>query len=380
MRNRFLLALFLCASGIAAAAVQPATGKAVVAYVFPQNSALQSGQIDAQQLTRINYAFANIADGRIVTGFDHDAENYAFLTALKKENPSLTVLVSVGGWLWSTNFSDVSLTPESRAVFIQSVMEFLEKYKLDGLDIDWEYPGMPGAGHPFRPEDKQNFTSLLKELRARFTAETAKTHRRLYLTFAAGSEQSWLDHTEMAKAQQYVDTVNLMCYDYYEAGSDPISGNHAPLFTDPADPKKVSAANSVAMFEKAGVPASKIVLGLPFYGRAWGQVADVNHGLFQPGKVVPNIHATYPLITQTLLNQGYVRYWDDKSSVPFLYNAQQQIFVTYEDPESIAAKGRFVLAHKLAGIMFWEYSNDPSGTLLRAVNDSLHRPSKATTR
>ena len=198
----------------------------------------------------------------------------AFLQSLKKENPSLTVLVSVGGWLWSTNFSDVSLTAQSRAAFIESVMEFLAKYKLDGLDIDWEYPGMVGAGHPFRDEDKQNFTLLLKELRARFTSETAKTHKRLYLTFAAGASDEFLSHTEMAKAQQYVDTVNLMCYDYYEESSDQNTGNHAPLFTDPADPKKVSAAASVEAFEKAGVPAEKIVLGMPFYGRMWGQVAD----------------------------------------------------------------------------------------------------------
>ena len=111
---------------------------------------------------------------------------------------------------------------------------------------------------------------------------------------------------------------------------------------------------------------------MPFYGREWGQVADVNHGLFQPGKVVPHAYATYPVITQTLLHQGFVRYWDEKSSVPFLYNAQQQIFVSYEDPQSIAAKCRFVLSHKLGGVMFWEYSNDPSGTLLRAIDESLH--------
>jgi chitinase len=269
----------------------------------------------------------------------------------------------------------MTVNAESRGAFVQSVMEFLEKYKLDGLDIDWEYPGMPGAGHPFRPEDKHNFTLLLKELRTRFTAETRKTHQRLYLTFAAGAADDFLEHTEMAQAQRYVDTVNLMSYDYYEAGSDPISGNHAPLFTDPADPKKVSTADSVAAFEKAGVPAAKIVVGMPFYGRAWGQVADVNHGLFQQGKVVANVHATYPVITQTLLNQGYVRYWDEKASVPYLYNAQQQIFVSYEDPESIAAKCRFVLSHKLGGVMFWEYSNDPSGTLLRAIDDSLHAQS-----
>ena len=354
-----------------------APDKVIVAYVFPQNNTLEPGQIDASSLTRINYAFANIVNGRMVTGFANDAQNFAFLESLKEQNPSLTVLVSVGGWLWSTNFSDMAVTAQSRAVFIQSVMEFLRQYKLDGLDIDWEYPGMPGAGHPFRKEDKQNFRLLLKELRARFATESAQTHKRLYLTFAAGASEEFLENTEMAKAEQYVDTVNLMGYDYYESASDANTGNHAPLFTDPADPKKVSAAASVAAFEKAGVPARKIVLGVPFYGRTWGQVPDTNHGLFQPGKPVPHMNANYAAITQTMLNQGYVRYWDDKSSVPYLYNPEQQIFVSYEDPESIAAKGRYVVEHNLGGMMFWEYSNDPSGTLLRAMHDALRpQPSK----
>ncbi len=378
-RFHLLLATFVfgCMSMHAVAA--PIATRQIVAYVFPQNTVLQAGQIDAGRLTRINYAFANIVNGRMVTGFAHDEENLAYLESLKQQNPSLTVLVSVGGWLWSTNFSDVSLTPESRAVFIASVMEFRARYKVDGLDIDWEYPGMPGAGHPFRPEDKQNFTLLLKELRARFTKETARTHKRLYLTIAAGSSDEFLAHTEIAKVQQYLDTVNLMAYDYYEAGSDAITGNHAPLFTDPADPKKASADASVRAFEKAGVPASKIVLGMPFYGRTWGQVANVNHGLFQAGKVAPNTNGTYAAITQSMLNQGYVRYWDKKASVPYLYNPQTQIFVSYEDPESIAAKCRYVVTRDLGGVMFWEYSNDPSGTLLRAVYDSLHQRSSGST-
>lgn len=376
LRFRLFMAAFVVCAAVPGALA--ASAKEVVAYVFMRDNVLQPGQIDPQRLTRVNYAFANIANGRMVTGFAHDAENFAFLESLKKENPSLTVLVSVGGWLWSTNFSDMAVSAESRAVFIQSVMEFLAQYKLDGLDIDWEYPGLPGAGHPFRPEDKENFNLLLKELRARFTAETAKSHKRLYLTFAAGANPEFLEHTDMAKAQQYVDTVNLMCYDYYEESTDRITGNHAPLYTDPADPKKVSAADSVAAFEKAGVPAGKIILGMPFYGRAWGEVANVKHGLFQPGKAVPHTYTTYGAITQSMLGQGYERFWDEKASVPYLYNPQQQIFVSYEDPQSIAAKCRFVLAQKLGGVMFWEYSNDPSGTLLRAIDDGLRsQPSKA---
>lgn len=369
--SSLLVVLALCAPALAASApVEPA--KAIVAYVFAQDSELQPGQIDAAHLTRINYAFANIANGRMVTGFAKDRENYAFLNGLKAQNPSLTVLASVGGWLWSTNFSDVSLTARSRAVFIDSVMDFLAKYKLDGLDIDWEFPNSPGAGHPFRKEDKQNFTLLVKELRARFDKETARTHRKLYLTIAAGASDEFLENTEMAKMQRYLDTVNLMTYDYYEPDSDAITGNHAPLFADPADPKKASSDASVAAYEKAGVPAAKILLGMPFYGHVWGQVADVNHGLFQPGKQMPHADASYAAIVQTKLNHGYIRYWDESASVPYLYNSAERVFVSYEDTQSVAAKCSYVLSHKLGGAMFWEYENDPSGALLRAINDSLN--------
>jgi chitinase len=344
----------------------------VVGYVFPQDAALQAGQIDAQKLTRANYAFANIKDGRMVTGFASDAANFAFLAGLRKQNPGFTVLVSVGGWLWSTNFSDVSLTEESRGVFIQSVTDFLARYDLDGLDIDWEYPGMVGSGHPFRAVDKENFTLLLKELRKQFDKEEKKRGRRLYLTIAAGSSDEYLAHTEMEKVQLYVDTVNLMAYDYVEPGSDPLTGNHAPLYTDPADARNYSADASVKAFEQAGVPAGKILLGVPFYGHVWGEVPEKDHGLMQPGKAVPGAYAPYHAITDSMLNAGYVRYWDQAASVPFLYNSEKHIFVSYEDPESLADKCRYVLTHKLGGVMFWDYAGDPSGTLLGTIDKSFH--------
>lgn len=373
IRIRWLAAMAaLCIPAMCTAAKAP-EGKAIVAYVFPQDNQLQPGQIDALSLTRINYAFANIAGGRMVTGFAHDAENYAYLVGLKQQNPSLTVLVSVGGWLWSTNFSDVSVSKATRAAFIASGMEFIDKYHLDGLDIDWEFPNSPGAGHPYRPEDKHNFTLLIQELRARFDKETARTHKRLYLTIAAGADSEFLANTEMAEAQHYLDSINLMCYDFYEPGSEPVTGNHAALFVDPADPRKVSADGGVNAYLKAGVSADKIVLGLPFYGHVWGEVPPANHGLFQPGKPVPHAGANYSAIPD-MLKQGYVRYWDTAASVPYLYNAEKKIFVSYEDPESIAAKCRYIEAHKLGGAMFWEYQSDPSGTLLHAMHDALYPP------
>ncbi len=355
------------------AASQKTAPRVVIAYVFPQNHVLQPGEIAAQKLTRINYAFANIKNGAIVDGFQTDAANFAALNGLKQQNPSLTVLVSVGGWLWSGNFSDAVLTKQSRATFIDSVVAFVEKYNLDGLDIDWEYPDQVGAGNHFRPEDKQNYTEILKELRQRFNQEQKKLHRRLYLSIATGSDNAFLQHTEMGNAQKYVDTVNLMGYDYYEPGDEPTTGHNAPLLANPQDPRQASEDRSLRAFEQAGVPAAKIVLGVPFYGHEWGQVPDHNHGLFQPGKAVPGAYASYANITATMLkpDSGYVRYWDSASSVPYIYNAATRIFVSYDDPQSMALKCRYALDHNLAGVMFWDYEGDPSGALLDAVDATL---------
>jgi chitinase len=354
---------------LAAAPAKPV----IVAYIFPQDNVLTPDQVDARKLTRVNYAFANIRDGRIVEGFSNEAKNLAVLNGLKSQNPSFTVLVSVGGWLWSGRFSDMALTQASRSIFIDSVVAYITRYQIDGLDIDWEFPAMMGAaGHVFRPEDKQNYTLLVKELRERFHKEEKQLHRRLYITVATGASTQFLAHTEMQKVQKYVDTVNLMAYDYYEPDDDKITGNHAPLFSDPSDPKKVSADRSVREYEEGGVPARKIVLGVPFYGHVWGEVAPAGNGLFQPGKMAPNTYAHYGAITSSMLGNGFTRYWDASAAVPFLYNADQRKFVSYEDPESLALKCRYILDHRLAGVMFWEYTNDPSGALLGAIDAKLH--------
>jgi len=374
-RSRHLLSLLsLLASACVISAQFPTNRPFIITgYVFARGAALTPAQIDASKLTRINYAFANIQNGRMVPGSPADAQNFAILRSIRHTNPDLTILISVGGWLWSTNFSDMALTRESRAAFEDSVMQFLTRFDLDGLDIDWEYPGMPGAGHPFRPEDKQNFTSLLRELRERFDA-SARRGRRLYLTIAMGASDEVIANTEMQKVQRYVDTVNLMTYDYYEPGSESITGNHSPLYADPADPKAASSADTVRAFQKAGVPAEKILLGVPFYGHEWGQVKDQNHGLFQVGKPVPGAYTPFSVIESTMLGHGFTRYWDDASKVPYLYNPQQQIFVSYEDEESLKLKCQYIRSQKLGGIMFWEYFGDSNGKLLQTINGELHKP------
>jgi chitinase len=108
----------------------------------------------------------------------------------------------------------------------------------------------------------------------------------------------------MDKVQKYVDTVNLMAYDYYEPASDAVTGHHAPLFTNPND-QKISADRSVQEYEQAGIPPAKLLLGVPFYGRVWGEVPNVEIGLFRRGKPVPHAFTQYGNISATMLNQWF---------------------------------------------------------------------------
>jgi chitinase len=154
----------------APAAAEEAERPVVVAYVFPRERVLEPHEIRAEKLTHVNFAFANVVGGRVVAGTPRDAENLRVLTGLRELHPHLRILVSVGGWTWSKGFSDAALTPRSRRVFVASAVDFVRRHDLDGFDVDWEYPGLPGDDNPHRPEDKGNFTALMAELRAPSTA------------------------------------------------------------------------------------------------------------------------------------------------------------------------------------------------------------------
>lgn len=344
-------------------------GPAIIAYVFPRGRPIVSDEIAAHKLTHINYAFANIKDGEMVEGSPRDTDNLRALASLRPKAPHLRLLVSVGGWTWSKGFSDMALTAESRRRFVDSAIAFARRHDLDGLDVDWEYPGLPGDANPHRPEDRENFTSLMAELRSALDREGAARERHLLLTIAAGAFPNYLKHTEMDKVWRSLDFVNLMTYDFYVPGGGSIAGHHANLYVHPDDPKQLSADRAVRDFRAAGVPADRMVLGVPFYGRAWGDVAG--NGPYQPGKPVQPRLDTSPIGVDKLLAEGngWARHWDAIAQAPFLWNPTQRIFVSLDDVESLALKARYVREQGLGGVMFWEYYADPSGRLL----DALHR-------
>ncbi|WP_457652625.1 glycoside hydrolase family 18 protein [Rhodocaloribacter sp.] len=329
--------------------------------------------VDAAKLTHLNYAFANVRNDSVVLESPDDPANLARLTALRAGHPELRILLSVGGWSWSEHFSDAALTEASRETFAQSAAALMTRFALDGLDVDWEYPGQPGEDNVYREADRENFTLLLRTLREHLDRQSDRDGRaegrRYELTIAAGAGAAYLAHTDLRAAAAYLDFINLMTYDFHGAWTDR-TGHHANLYP----PSGVAAASGEAAVEallRAGVPARKIVLGAAFYGRGWRGVRPENHGLYQPYEGRAESYPFHALADRYIDKNGYERHWDDAAKAPYLWHPDSLVFISYEDEASLREKGRYVRAKGLGGVMYWEHTGDADGTLLNALYEAL---------
>lgn len=327
---------------------------------------MEMEKVDATKLTHINYAFANIVDGRVKFELDHDSLFLSQLVAKKADNPDLKILVSIGGWVWSKNFSDAALTDSTRKLFASSSINLMLKHKLDGIDLDWEYPGQIGDNNVFRSEDKHNFTLMLKEIREQLDVLPQSAYQHFLLTIATGADKAYTDNTELGEAQKYLDFINIMTYDLY-SGLDYTTGHHANLSPAGIDvEKRRDLHTSVDGHIAAGVPAAKIVLGIPFYGRMWTGVTPQNNGLFQPAQSVGTI-IDYHIIADSYIGKGFDRHWDEAAQAPYLWSADSCIFISYEDTLSLGLKLDYIKEKGLGGAMFWEYSLDKDDELLNTL-------------
>ena len=329
-------------------------------------------RIDHSKLTHINYAFANIVEGRAVMELAEDSANLATLVSFRETNHDLKILISVGGWVWSNWFSDAALTASSREIFAQSIVELIKLHDLDGVDIDWEYPGQRAEDNAYRPVDKDNFTLMLQAIREKLDQLGAETPNRQYLlTIASGSEQAYFDHTNLGEAQQYLDFINVMTYDFYNGWMFQ-AGHHANLY--PSENEKYGGNSAVETIERhltAGVPREKLILGFPFYGRMWEGVHTAASGLYQSagtgGMLIP-----YNKIDGLDAN-NWESHWDQSASAPYLWNPDTRVFISYENPKSIGLKVDYIKEQGLSGAMFWEYSNDHEQQLLDELYDKLNQ-------
>jgi GH18 family chitinase len=333
----------------------------VIAYVRRR---ADISRISAEKLTHINWAFGYVNQaGEIYVDDREDAARFAQLHALKAKNPRLKIILSVGGW-GADGFSDAALTDESRAKFGESAVALVKRYALDGIDLDWEYPGDPGPGIKFRPEDKGNFTLMLKTMR-----EHLHRHDPRLTLSIADSAGNYFKRTEMDRLHVYLDWINIMTYDFSGSWTK-TTGHHSGLYPNDAT-RAVSVASFVKQHLDAGIPSHKLVVGVPFYGRGWMGVTPVNNGLHQPWEG-PVIEYSYARLAADFIDQqGYQRCWDAEAMQPYLWNPDLATFITYDDPVSLREKAEYVRKHRLGGIMYWEHSHDPEERLLDAVKAGL---------
>jgi chitinase len=363
-------------------------------------------KIPAQALTHLNYAFSTLdpASGLCVLG-DPEADTRRFFTAeesvdgqadapgglggnfnqllkLKRKYPHLQALASIGGWTGSDGFSAAASTPASRRAFARSCVELhLRRFPgvFDGLDIDWEFP-VGGGLRTGRPEDRQNFTRLLEELRRQLDIQAEADGRSYLLTIAASARPAEYANLELGLLHPCLDWINLMAYDFHLFGEARAHFN-APLFGAADDPtedlivrERFNADAAVRAYLEAGVPADKLVLGIPFYGRAWKVAPDGGMGLYGNAAGPADLSAEPGIVDFTVLAQNYIprwpRRWHPQAQVPWLFSPESGIFISYDDPQSVALKVKYAGALGLGGVMFWELSCD-GGELLRTIHAHL---------
>lgn len=343
-------------------------------------------EIPAQRLTHVNYAFANLADdGTCILGdpyadverlYDGDdpnqplKDNFNQLLKLKQQHPHLRTLISVGGYTWSSNFSPVAATEQGRKHLAATCVQFMRDYGFDGIDVDWEYPSGPA--------DKVNFTLLLAALRAELDQAELEDSAEYLLTIAAPAGLQNIANLELDKIPQHLDWVNLMGYDFTGPWM-PTTGLNAPLYTPADDPDPgagLSDHAAVGAYLQGGVPPDKLVLGVPFYGRSFAGVPAGADGLWQtftgpgPGTWEPGFVEYHDIAANYV--PKYTRHFHRSALVPWLYDPQTQLFITYDDPESMQYKADYILREGLGGAMFWELSSDtPDGALLGVLADAL---------
>ena len=391
MNTRFLLLLlflfvFSCKSKETQHKTIKDAGINIMAYYFPRDE-FHPEELQLGKLTHIIFSFSKAIDGKMQFSGEEDGKRLEQLVAQKANYPNLKVMVACGGWT-ADGFSDAVLTAESRQIFISSAVDMIEKYQLDGLDIDWEYPTSSEAGIKARPEDKENFTALIEGLRTALN----NLDRPQTLTFAAAGWKGYFKYIELENVIKNVDYINLMTYDQ-AGGGNRYTAHHTALgkrtlddlaetplgiemikrnqeLTEGQDPWEPQSVESIVEYcLQHGVPAKKIVVGAAFYGKGWKGVDPKDNGLFQPNHGQARA-ANYKGLSENFINKnGFTRYWDSMAKAPYLYNSADSIFITYDDPESIALKTQFVKDNKFGGIMFWELGGDTkeAGGLLDAI-------------
>ena len=329
----------------------------VIAY-YPGGKDLIN-QYDLNGVTQLIYSFLHLKGNKLAVDNKEDSLTVVHLSNLKSKYPKLKVLVALGGWGGCKTCSDVFSSDEGREEFAISTARILKDYNLDGIDLDWEYPVIPGVpGHKYQDEDKDNFTDLIVKLDNHLDSKHI-------ISFAAGGFDSFLEKSiDWNKVMPLVDHVNIMSYDLY---SQTTTGHHTPLYSINKD--SYSADSAVRYLTQIGVPRNKIVIGAAFYGRIWENVIDTNNGLSQDAK----FRSAISFDNLNSLDKGFEFYWDENAMAPYGFNKTKNEFLSFDNTRSVSLKTKYAIDQDLKGIMFWQLGHDlPKDGLLDAIKNEVY--------
>lgn len=385
LRRTFLLCAVLLLLRPPVGAVPAGAGADNDTYTYPQSTVVgyyagwsayqgyRASDIPAHLLTHINYAFAMIDPDAGTLALDNpvqDEKNFTDLRALREEYPHLKLILSVGGWDYSAHFSDVAATAAGRATFAQSCAALLSDYDLDGIDLDWEYPVSGGtSGTHHRPQDKQNFTLLLRAIRQELDRQEKRDGKDYQLTIAGAAGYWYLGNIQPTAVADVVDHIFLMAYDIHGPW-DKYADFNAPLYTPSgsAPHYQNSVSGSVEAYLEKGVPADKLVLGMPLYGYRYDGVNGSENGLYSTFTTARSIPYD-TLVTTYLSDPSYRQLRHAEARVPYLYGNSS--FLSYDDSQSMAEKAALARDLDLQGIGFWELSQDGGAVLIESAVSQL---------
>ena len=308
--------------------------KVVVAYVTSWSDVMPEPAL----MTHINYAFGHVSNGFDSVRVDNGQRLHEIVEHVRKSGTTTKVELSIGGW-GSGRFSEMADNDSLRTSFAADCARKVEEYGLDGIDIDWEYPGSSMAGISSCERDTDNFTLLMRDIRA-----AIGTDKLLTLASAASAE-----HIDFKAIMPYVDFVNVMTYDMANAPK-----HHAAIYSS-ENTTDLTCDTSIKAHMEAGVPAEKLVLGMPFYGRG----GEKMHGRDFRDISIP---------------EGYAEKYDSTAMVPYLVDADGELVLGFDNAGSIATKCGYIIEKGLLGAMYWDYAGDDDAlTLSRTISSAMMR-------
>jgi chitinase len=349
----------------------------------------QLGQGDAWADYQTRFSAADSVDGVADTFNQPLAGNFNQLKELKAKYPGLKVNISLGGWTWSKYFSDAAL-PANRAAFVSSCIDLFIKGNLpmiggepqggpgsgfgvfDGIDLDWEWPASEGnVGNVIRPEDKANFLALVQEFRSQLNAYGATVGKTYELTAFLPADIAKIDAGIAAGVFNSLTFATVQGYDFYGAWQ-PQTNHQSQLRNPAANPapanQRYSVDGAVQKYLSMGAPANKLVVGVPAYGRGWTGVPNVNNGLYQNGTAAPGTYEAGNEDYDVLKNRPGTVFRDNTNGAVWKYDGST--FWSYDDPQLVQAKGAYVKANGLGGLMIWSLDGD-DGSLVTAMQTGL---------